>query len=114
MPCEECVSAPWSVERVHDFVFLMIKPLYGLQDSPLRWFLSLSACLRRNGYHQRITDICTLAFFVNGIPDTWILAYVDDLLISYRDDVAKNRFMTAISTFNIGDPESVLARKYNS
>ena len=64
-----------------DFAFLAIKPLYGLRDSPLRWFIFLCACLRKSGYRQRRMDICIFVFILNGFPDTFVLSYVGDLAV---------------------------------
>ena len=94
-----------SKNKSPEFVFMMIKPLYGLHDSPLRWFISLCTCLGKFGYRQRRMDICIFVYLSNEVPDTFVLAYVGDLMVCYRDDAARDRFLSAIRTFNTGEPE---------
>ena len=108
-----CLIMPWAgainptppTKNMRDFVFLMANPLYGLHDSPLRRLISLATCLRRHGYYQRRTYICLFVFFQDQLPDTWIVAYVGDLLISYRGEKARGRFLKVISVFKTGEPE---------
>ena len=58
-------------------------PLYGLNDSPKRWFLELSNFLRNIGWTSSALDECVFIFFD---PDSKVLAgilclHVDDLLL---------------------------------
>ena len=58
-------------------------PLYGLNDSPKRWFLELSNFLRNIGWKSSALDECVFIFFD---PDSKVLAgilclHVDDLLL---------------------------------
>ena len=109
----ECLAMPWNggILEKKDWLktethyFLMQKPLYGLADSPLRWFVSLCDCLRSQGYHQCRSDICVFSYFLNGLPDTWVLIYVDDILVCYGSSVARDRFLSTISVFNTGEVE---------
>ena len=96
---------PTSNRSPNEFVLLMAKPLYGLRDNPLMWFVSLCTCLRKFGYRQCRMDICMFVFVLNEVPDTFILSYVDDLMVCYCDNDASDRFLIAIRSFNIGEPE---------
>ena len=42
---------------------------------------------------------------MNALPDTWVLIYVDDLLVCYASGTSKDRFLSAISVFNTGEVE---------
>ena len=39
--------------------FLILRPLYGTRDAPLRWFIKLAKCLTHMGLRQMKADICT-------------------------------------------------------
>ena len=69
-------------------------PLYGLNDSPKRWFLEVSNFLRNIGWKSSALDECVFIFFD---PESKVLAgilclHVDDLLLggcgtAYRQTV---------------------------
>ena len=69
-------------------------PLYGLNDSPKRWFLEVSNVLRNIGWKSSALDECVFMFFD---PDSKVLGrilclHVDDLLLggcgtAYRQTV---------------------------
>ena len=69
-------------------------PLYGLNDSPKRWFLEVSNLLRNIGWESSALDECVFIFFD---PELKVLAgilclHVDDLLLggcgtAYRQTV---------------------------
>ena len=65
--------------------------------------------MRLQGYLQCRSDICLFSFFVNGLPDTWVMIYVDDLLVCYGSETAKKRFLSTISVFNTGEVEFLSA-----
>ena len=62
----------------------MQKPLYGLRESPLRWYIHLCGALRKFGYRQFRTDICIFAQYKENELEACILAYFGDLLFGYR------------------------------
>ena len=69
-------------------------PLYGLNDSPKRWFLEVSNFLRNIGWNSSALDECVFLFFD---PECNVLSgilcwHVDDLLLggcgtAYRQTV---------------------------
>ena len=71
----KCVAMPWNgriltIERNiaehQDYFFLMVKPLYGLRESPLRWYVHLSGTLRKMGYRQCRTYIWDFGRYGDG------------------------------------------------
>ena len=71
----EYVELPWrgklaesnpAVSWNRGFAFLMIRLLYGLRESPLRWFISLTAALRRGGFRQCRSDVCNFVYWDKG------------------------------------------------
>ena len=61
----------------------MEKPLYGLSEIPLRWFVASSACLREHKYQKRRPDICVFAKRLHRELVDIIALYVDDILAAY-------------------------------
>ena len=62
-------------------------PLYGLSDSPKRWFLELSNLLQNIGWKSSALDKCVFTFFD---PDSKVLTgilclHVDELLLGGCD-----------------------------
>ena len=93
----EFVLLPWkrklawtsspNAQRGEHF-FIMLKPLYGLRESPLRWLIHISETLRLGKFRQGRIDICTFRLVdpKDGEIICILLTYVDDILISYRRD----------------------------
>ena len=66
----------------HNHGFLLLRPLYGSRDAPMRWFLKLSQVLRAAGLRQLKTDVCFFSYHKNHVLEGLLLAHVDDLLFT--------------------------------
>ena len=99
------VKAKWGL--------LLYRPLYGSRDAPLRWWLSISTCLRKNGFSMLRSDCCVFGVFSSdSVHATWskdiydkveclILLHVDDILF-IGSDHWKKIFLHAISGYDHG------------
>ena len=48
--------------------FLLLRPLYGGRDAPMRWWITLSKRLRSHGFTQLQSDVCMFAKYdIRGI-----------------------------------------------
>ena len=88
-------------------LLLMKKPLYGLRESPLRWFLQLSRCLRGKGYRQCRIDVCVYTHHANDLLDSVLMCRVGDIVGRFRQDIDKRRFLDAMAEFKTGDAEEL-------
>ena len=87
--------------------FLLLRPLYGGRDAPMRWFLSLSKRLREHGFIQMKTDVCIYSKRDSHGELTGILvAHVDDLLYCGTPTFRKEAYQ-AITTFRTGELETL-------
>ena len=94
---------------------LLFRPLYGSRDAPMRWWISISTCLRRHHFQQLRSDCCVFGCFKDTTNDVWatgiksavqclILLHVDDI-IYVGDNACKEKFLTAIKEFEHGPVE---------
>ena len=61
--------------------FLILRPLYGTRDSPLRWFAKLSKCLIHMGLRQMKADIFTYSILDSmGNICGFVIVHVGDIL----------------------------------
>ena len=61
--------------------FLILKPLYGTRDAPLRWFVKLSKVLIQSGLRKLKSDICMYSKLDSlGQICGFLIVHVDDLL----------------------------------
>ena len=68
-------------QRQNNRGFLLLRPLYGGRDAPMRWFLALSKRLRENGFAQLKTDVCIYTEHdSHGELSGLSVSHVDDLL----------------------------------
>jgi len=72
----------------------LMKCLYGLKQSPLRWFETMMELLIQVGYKQSIHDICLFYKIsktnIRGkkvIEKNYIVLYVDDMLLAFQSDI---------------------------
>jgi hypothetical protein len=70
------IEQPEGYRDSTDDVYLLLKAIYGLKQSPAIWYATLLTFLRSLGYLALDTDI---SVFVKGY--TFVTIYVDDLLI---------------------------------
>lgn len=79
------------------------KSLYGLKQAGRDWFLALSAVLRDIGFQQSPVDPCLLW---HPRHDTYVMVYVDDLLISVQEEKSFKWFVSEVSKkFEVGSAE---------
>ena len=97
----DCVCLPWArtvmtkilKPKVYPpFVFLVRRPLYGLRESPLRWFIHISTSLRKHGYRQNRGDICLYTRIERNVLRSIVLLYVGDLLVGFSSPEDLRRF----------------------
>ena len=110
----DCIILPWTktvLTRIpkpkvfSPHVFLVRRPLYGLRESPLRWFIHMSTSLRKHGYRQNRGDICLYTRLEGGILKSLVLLYVDDLLVGFGSDRELRRFEKVVSEYRTSDLE---------
>ena len=89
------------------YYFLTHRPLYGLKDSPLRWYLHLCQTLRPGPYMQCRTDVCLLSRHENDEPCAWMIAYFDDILIAYAQDKYLGEFVSIMKQYRTGAVEKL-------
>src|SRR4051812_46243645 len=63
-------------------VCLLRKSLYGLKQSPRQWYKKFDSVMIRAGYRRCESDSCV--YFLQGKDPTYLLLYVDDMLIVTR------------------------------
>ena len=63
-------------------VCLLRKSLYGLKQSPRQWYKKFDSVMIRAGYSRCEYDSCV--YFLQGKDPTYLLLYVDDMLIAAR------------------------------
>ena len=80
-------------------MFKVVRPLYGLRESPLRWFIHLSAKIRRFGFKQHRSDICLFPRRKNGVLLSLLLTYVGDLIFGYAQDEELRIFQLLLSEY---------------
>ena len=91
--------------------FLLLRPLYGGRDAPMRWFLALPKRLREHGFAQMKSDVCIFAKRDKGGNLTGCLvAHVGDLLFCGTPGFRKEA-ITAIQTFRAGGSKRYLANR---
>ena len=91
----------------HSHGFLLIRPLYGGRDAPMRWFIALSERLRQHGFKQLKSDVCMFNKFDSaGNLTGFMIAHVDDLLFCGTERFRKEA-IAAIQTFRTGEVETL-------
>ena len=95
------------IEPEEEYYFLMQRPLYGLKDSPLRWYLHLCQTLRLGPYRQCRTDVCLFSRHEFNEPCAWLISYVDDILIAYSKDQYLDEFVSLMRRYRTGAVEKL-------
>ena len=62
-----------------DWVCKLNKAMYGLRESAYLWFGTLTSFLERLSYRRSKSDVCV---YISDDLQTWIVVYVDDLLVA--------------------------------
>ena len=90
--------------------FLILKPLYGTRDAPLRWFMKLRKSLLSKGLRQMKSDICMYSMIESDELIGALIIHVDDILY-----VGNSRFInlveSAIKQFRVGETEILTQEK---
>ena len=80
------LEAPVYVQQPHGYkapgdtrVCKLDKALYGMCDSPLLWYETLTGILAKMGFHPLNSDQCV---FFNDAKDCLIIVYVDDFIVA--------------------------------
>ncbi|EGD77418.1 hypothetical protein PTSG_12746 [Salpingoeca rosetta] len=69
-------------QRYAGKVCRLLKPLYGLKQAGRAWAKKLHTFLKTNGWAQSHVDACLFTKLHDDGQRTWIITYVDDLIIS--------------------------------
>lgn len=89
--------------RFPDHVCLLQKALYGLKQAPRAWFTKLRLFLTSMGFRSCFSDT-SLFVRIHGSHYTYILVYVDDLIVTGSDAAFIAKFTSALhSTFSLKD-----------
>ena len=92
-------------------VWLILKALYGLADSPLLWHKTLVDFLKTLGYKQSSHDPC-LMYKVTSDTFTILTMIVDDILIASKQKAHADELVKALSakfrTKDLGKPEYII------
>jgi hypothetical protein len=79
-----------------DVVCLLERPLYGLKQSPRQWHGKLKATLLQLGFRPSSSD--PSLYIKQTDSGTWILVYVDDMLLAAHDAEELKRLKQALKS----------------
>ena len=79
-----------------DHVCLLKKSLYGLKQSPRQWYKRFDTFMISNGYHRSEYDNCVYHKEVFDGSFIYLLLYVDDMLIAYKNMSEFNMLKTQL------------------
>ena len=108
----DCIPLPWAervdttnskIQGIPEMVFKVVRPLYGLRDSPLRRLIQISTSIRRFGFKQHRPDICLFTRREGGNLLSLLLLYVDDLIFGYKNDAELRNFKNLLSEYRTGE-----------
>tara|TARA_R110002050_G_C8950037_1_gene513235 strand:- start:112 stop:3054 length:2943 start_codon:yes stop_codon:yes gene_type:complete len=75
------LSPPQGMEVPDGFVLQLLRAIYGLKQSPLLWYTTLSNYLKSIGFIQCVSDVC-LFTLTDGGSTIVLCIYVDDLILA--------------------------------
>ena len=110
----ECIVLPWNQQvesnptkqqKMSPWVLRVVRPLYGMRESPLRWFIHISTSIRRFGFKQHRSDICVFSRRRGKVLLSLLLLYVDDLLFSFSCKAELENFKNLLAEYRTGDLE---------
>ena len=91
--------------------FLLLRPLYGGRDAPMRWWVTLSKRLRAHNFRQTKCDVC---MFTKHDAQSRLIAFlvchVGDILFTGTDEGQKDT-EEALRTFRAGGTEKLSYQK---
>ena len=91
--------------------FLLLRPLYGGRDAPMRWWITLPKRLRAHGFRQLRCDVCMFTLHnTSSQLIAYLVCHVDDILFTGTEDglMAAEK---VLRTFRAGDTENCHSRK---
>ena len=91
-----CISRPGFVDSTHpDYVCHLQRSLYGLKQAPRAWFQRFTGFVTRIGFHHIKTDE-SLFVFRRGSDTTYLLLYVDDIILTAFSPTLLQRIIIAL------------------
>ena len=81
----------------HLLVCRLKKSLYGLKQAAREWSDTLTSTLLRFGFRRSIIDTCVYRYDGDGGHVLILLVYVDDLVLAYSHDAARDAFAAFLS-----------------
>ncbi|WZZ30847.1 hypothetical protein YC2023_014248 [Brassica napus] len=99
------MQPPGFVDKDHpDHVCRLRKPIYGLKQAPRSWYLSLRHHLLTIGFINSTAD-ASLFVHTHGHIVTYVLVYVDDILVTGSDPAVVQQVLQSFAErFSINDP----------
>ena len=87
--------------------FLLLRPLYGGRDAPMRCWVTLSKRFRSHGFTQLRTDVCTFTKYNgHGQLQALIICHVDDILFTGNEESLRAT-EDVLRTFRAGETEKL-------
>tara|TARA_R110002050_G_scaffold112373_2_gene226573 strand:+ start:140 stop:2506 length:2367 start_codon:yes stop_codon:yes gene_type:complete len=77
------LEPPPGLHAPQGFVLELLRAIYGLRQSPLLWYLTLSKFIMSMGFVRCVTDVC-LFTLSNEMGNIFLSIYVDDLILSSK------------------------------
>lgn len=97
-------------------VWLILRAIYGLPDSPLLWFKTLTEFLKTLGFKQSYADPCLL-YRITKSEYTILTMVVDDILMASNKEKVLDEVVDAMKkkfrTKDLGKPEYVIGMHIN-
>ncbi|XP_010418779.1 PREDICTED: uncharacterized protein LOC104704374 [Camelina sativa] len=87
-----------------DYVCRLRKPIYGLKQAPLAWYLSLQQHLLQTGFRNSLAET-SLFIKKSGSVYVYVLVYVDDILVTGNSSAHIAQTLDSFAArFSIKDP----------
>ena len=91
--------------------FLLLRPLYGGRDAPMRWWITMSKRLRPHGFRQTKCDVCMFAKRnAQSQLIAFLVCHVDDVLFTGTDDGLRET-EEALRIFRAGETERLTTQQ---
>lgn len=89
------LKAPEGVKVPNGQVLQLLKSLYGLKQSPKCWNTRFHTFMIKIGFTRSKADYC-LYWLKDGATTTFVVLYVDDMLICYNDEAAVTKLKSKL------------------
>ena len=111
LDCEVFMNQPEEYDDGSGKVLPLKKGLYGLKQAGMLWHTMIKDNLVKTGYQQNIHDPGLYTLVEEGF-ESYIIVYVDDILIAGRDVATvietKRRLQTSFEARDLGEAETYL------